>query len=197
MSPYVAVSATRQSSVPSIGKTSDLAPNVSTSPRGFSADTETSIENFPEQLTSQTNYNRQPQLAREHKPMIPPRLAHQLQNLITRKLLESSTFNEIVARTDGIFHSVRLGLKEGWEEGNRESAGHPRKSPDQDEEKTTPRNQSRTSSTDRSQTYSSASSAETYQQRKSETTEQEKRRLDTEQKLQELLEKLRRQQPKT
>ncbi|KAI9612948.1 hypothetical protein H4Q26_010217 [Puccinia striiformis f. sp. tritici PST-130] len=54
--------------------------------------------------------------------MIPPRLASHLQNLITRKLLESSAFNEFVARTDGVFHSIRLGLKEGWEEENQESS---------------------------------------------------------------------------
>ncbi|KNZ61217.1 hypothetical protein VP01_1435g8 [Puccinia sorghi] len=85
--------------------------------------------------------------------MIPPRLAHQLQNLITRKvhaesshlgkqLLESSTFNEFVARTDGAFHSIRIGLKEGWQEGSQESATHPSSSDDGSEKPTSHKSES-------------------------------------------------------
>jgi len=103
--------------------------------------------------------------------MIPPRLAHQLQNLITRKLLESSAFNEFVARTDGAFHSIRLGLKEGWQEGSQESASHPSSSDDGSEKPTS--NKSEPRSTDRRQTFHSASAD---QEPKTEPTDQEKKK---------------------
>ncbi|KAA1079868.1 hypothetical protein PGT21_026151 [Puccinia graminis f. sp. tritici] len=154
--------------------------------------------------------------------MIPPRLAHHLQSLITRKvrhhhssklmsmivdprirlimnnveqLLESPVFNEFVARTDGAFHSIRLGLKEGWQEGKQESSTDGKSSKDDQEpqkpNKTT--QESKSSSRDRRKTVYS-----TEQTRESKTTtDQDRSRLDTEQKLQELLEKLRRQQPKS
>ncbi|KAH9443639.1 hypothetical protein MJO28_014114 [Puccinia striiformis f. sp. tritici] len=129
--------------------------------------------------------------------MIPPRLASHLQNLITRKLLESSAFNEFVARTDGVFHSIRLGLKEGWEEENQESSKQGTSSSHDDhyqqknsQPKTTTSSESNSNFTDHRKTF--YSSQDSPQASKS-TTEQDQSRHDTEQKLKELLEKLRRQ----
>ncbi|WAQ91590.1 hypothetical protein PtA15_14A474 [Puccinia triticina] len=127
--------------------------------------------------------------------MIPPRLAHQLQSLITRKLLESTVFNEFVARTDGAFHSIRLGLKEGWQEGDKNSSNDGKSSNDDQEEpkpnKTT--HGSKSSSTDHGRPFHSTEEPQEPPKR----TDQDKQRLDTEQKLHKLLDKLRRQQPKS
>lgn len=136
--------------------------------------------------------------------MLPPRLAYILQNLITRKLLESSTFHQFVSKTDGAFNSIRLGLKEGWQEAEQEISNR-RKNLDQNNS-TSSRSDDSTSSRSGHPTSRSTgptnnrwntSSSDRTQQEPPKSRNRDQERLKTEQKLQELLEKLRRQTPKS
>ncbi|EGG06183.1 uncharacterized protein MELLADRAFT_106861 [Melampsora larici-populina 98AG31] len=124
--------------------------------------------------------------------MIPPRLASYLQQLITQKLLESSTFHELVHKTDTFARSIRQAAIDVVRDNERSPEANEFK-PEQPSPAKSSRPSPQSSTTWKSTTSRSSqtSKTDTSARKESNRNPEIDARLETDRKFKEMLQKLR------
>lgn len=129
--------------------------------------------------------------------MIPPRLASYLQQLITQKLLESSTFHELVYKTDTFARSIRQAAidvvrdNERGKDANESKAEQP---PPERPSRTSPQSSTTWKSTTSRSSQTNTSNTSSAKREPIRNPEIDAR-LETDRKFKEMLQKLRDQKP--